>query len=207
MPRRQGHAKQDIVVNANVQLFIHDRKAVRGDPEHGLGDLDTILDSVRRYRDFEDPRRPRLTRKQQLELLHNHLRPRGIKDFDEGHNKAVTIGLTEIGNVWMNKTTNFPGWCSVGTDGTAPADSDTQLISEVARKAISRSFQNGVISNLDTLFNENEGNGTLLEVGLHWASSGNNNLYFRRNFPAPGKIKTTGDTMTNKWDITWSSGT
>lgn len=196
---RGARTREDILGHDNIEVFIHDAKVVRT-----LEDLDSILDSVRRHYDFEDPERPELSEWQQRTLLYDVLIPRGITDIDFGHNKVVSDGLEQIGNLFLGKNVNYPTHTSVGTSTQAVVPGDNALIAEVVRVAITRTFQNGAVSNIDTLFTEAQGNGSLNEVGLHWSASGTDNMFSRRIFTST-KVKTSGDTMTVKWDYTWAS--
>lgn len=185
---------------ANVEVFIHDKNRIKS-----FDDFLSFQDSVRHIYDFEDPQRLRLTSKQWDWMLHDHFKPRGIKQLEIGDNKIVDVGLTQIGNLFLGKNTNYPTHCGVGTSSTAVAAGDTALTAEVVRVAITRTFQVSAVSNLDTFFSESQGNGTLWESGLFTAVS--SGTMFTHKLFASSKTKTSSDTMTVKWDITWASAT
>jgi hypothetical protein len=88
------------------------------------------------------------------------------------HNLVTDVGLTHILNRWTNASAvSALGYVAVGTGSGTPAASDTALVTELTRKALTWSVA-GAVATGSVLFGTGEANGTLTEVGLVDAPSG-----------------------------------
>lgn len=131
-----------------------------------------------------------------------------LKERQVYHNMFVTIGKQSVARWLQGDTTAGPiTWAAVGTNGTAPALTDTMLKAEISRKQIAvRSFATNA-AQFQTYFGTADGNGTLLEAamfgdtGINGASSTPNSgcLFVKA---AISRVKTVNDTLTMTWTIT-----
>ena len=127
-------------------------------------------------------------------------------DQDLVKNMFVTAGKNSLADAMRGTTADTKGiitYCALGTSSTAPALSDTGLIAEIARKAISVRSVSGNVATFQTFFTTSEGNGTLREAGLYGddatASAGTGTLFCRA---AINRTKTSSDTLSLSWSVT-----
>ncbi len=130
----------------------------------------------------------------------------GKFDSDLVKNMFVTAGKNALADAMQGTTSNNKGiitYCALGTSSTAPALSQTGLIAEIGRKAISVRSVSGNVATFQTFFTTAEGNGTLREAGLYGddatASAGTGTLFCRTNI---NRTKTSSDTLTLTWAVT-----
>ena len=83
------------------------------------------------------------------------------------HNVTCTAGRTQIAKALGNNTptATYLDYCAVGTNNTAPAEADTTLNTELARKVITLLSQAGKQVTARTYFTTAEAIGALKEVG------------------------------------------
>lgn len=87
--------------------------------------------------------------------------------------------ITDIGLVRMGSSSDYLGFCRVGTGSTEPQFTDTQLVNQVASRG-SPSMSDGAASTPPYYgwarriftFSEGAAEGVLAEIGIGWASSG-----------------------------------
>lgn len=94
-----------------------------------------------------------------------------VKQEQTVSNIIVKAGRTAIAShladASPSPTTLLLGYIAVGTNATAPADADTQLGTENARKAVSSRVNSDDVVAVSTIFNAGDiPNSTLSEVGL-----------------------------------------
>lgn len=120
------------------------------------------------------------------------------------------ITTTEGRNVFariLSGNTTYTGvvsHCALGTDNTAPAITDTQLIAETYRKALSSGTFATNISYLETFFTAAEVTGTFEEYGFFIDGSGaaNSGQIFNRFIQSITKSVT--ETMNVQSTVTWN---
>lgn len=132
-----------------------------------------------------------------------------IKQYLHFKNLITDAGLDRLGtNVGLDVIVFAAGggnFCGVGTGSTAPANTDTTLVSEVGTPATDRSSSNGGISNTYSyvsgppdyhrgvrtfLFTETQGNGNLTEIGIFSANTGGT-MWMRQLLKDGGGTPTT----------------
>lgn len=129
-----------------------------------------------------------------------------IKYDDLFPNMVVTAGKNSIADALRGTTSNNKGiitYCAVGTDNTAPTESDTTLGSELARKLVSVRTVDGNDALFETFFTTAEGNGTLGEAGLfgdNASGTTDSGTLFCRVLIS--RTKTSNDTLTLRWTVT-----
>jgi len=121
-------------------------------------------------------------------------------------NVVVTAGrrwaLEQLASSEM-ATNESISYLAVGTGTTAPATSDTGLVSEYTRKAIGTFTTSNLTSNppswqAEVSFNTNEANTTLGEIGL-FNSSASGTMFARATFSTVNK--TTSNTLSVSYTI------
>lgn len=129
-----------------------------------------------------------------------------IKAVEHYKNMFVTAGKNALADALRGNTADNKGiitYCSVGTSSVAPALSDTSLLAEIGRKAISVRSVAANVATFQTFFTTSEGNGTLREAGLHGddaSASANTGTLFCR--AAINRTKSSSDTLTMSWAVT-----
>ena len=96
-----------------------------------------------------------------------------IVHCDEGSNIVVTDGLEFISNMLIDTSAVYDTgltYCAEGTDNTAPAANQEDLVTEAARKAITSRTISGVESTFSTFFTAAEANDVIAEAGLFGGS-------------------------------------
>lgn len=120
-------------------------------------------------------------------------------------NLVVTNGLYQLVKAAAGLSTDMPVAIAIGDGTTAPADGDTELENELARKAFSQSPTNPTFDSVEykVLFNTNEANVSFTEVGLFSDSTSNGVMSARTVINE--KTKTDTEEMEITWTITLSS--
>lgn len=118
------------------------------------------------------------------------------------HNLVVDAGLNLLRDWLDGDAPTPPSHLAVGTGSTAPAASQTALVAEVHRLAITQKV--GTVSKVQTYktyLPSTAANGsTLAEAGLFNASSGP--VMFARTLISPTIVKTSAIQVTFTWDVT-----
>lgn len=120
-------------------------------------------------------------------------------------NLNPTVLFTMIAN---NLTSPNPtnamriNYAAVGTDSTAPALGNTQLVAEIQRTQIASLSNNGSIAYATGFFNESQGNGTLREAAIFadGTSTANSGVLVSRVII--NITKTSSESLTLDWTIT-----
>lgn len=110
-----------------------------------------------------------------------------IVHMEEGENIIVTDGLEFISNMLIDTSAVYDTgitYQAEGTDNTAPAAGQTDLIAETARKAITSRTISGSEATFSTFFTAAEANDAIEEAGLFGgsgagASSGSGIMFAR----------------------------
>lgn len=113
-------------------------------------------------------------------------------------NLVVTVGKTAIASRLVGASTAIMSHMAIGSGATAPAASQTTLVTEATRSALTSATNTGNEVNYSAIF----GSGTSIavtEAGLFNAASGGIMLS-RTTFPVVNKD--TADTLTVNWKIT-----
>jgi hypothetical protein len=129
----------------------------------------------------------------------------------KGKNLVVNTGLNSFAarcagmDIPANKKATIT-YCAIGLDGTAVDPTDTTLGSELFRKQISNRDYSSATSSFRTFFNTSEANGTLLEIGLFGddatVTADSGTMFCRLVI---NKEKTTSETLTLDWDVTFAA--
>lgn len=111
--------------------------------------------------------------------------------------KALAGELATIEEAEINFT-------SLGTDGTAPTNSDTQLIAEAFRKAVASTTTSGNQLFVTAFYTAPEVSGTFAEAGLHinGTITPNSGILFSRVTFSPAITKSVSETLTVDYVVT-----
>ncbi len=129
-----------------------------------------------------------------------------LKEHDFIKNMFVTTGKNSIAAV-LRGTANkgVVTYCATGTSSVAPALSNTQLGTELARKLIATREPSDSADNASiftTFYNTTESIGTIRELGLFGdlatATANSGTLYARA---ATNRVKSASDTLTIEWTL------
>lgn len=85
------------------------------------------------------------------------------------HNLVVTVGKTLVGNLLTGKESTGITTIAIGTGSTAAAVGNTQLQTEVGRKAITDKIVSGATVTLSTFFLASECTFAITEIGFFGA--------------------------------------
>lgn len=126
------------------------------------------------------------------------------EEIKEYKNLIVNLGKYVIARLLAGDTT-YSGninYGAVGTGANAPAVTDTQLQTELARKAKSNASRNNNIATITFFFNTSEANGALKEFGafIDGTATANSGQLFDR--VAIDITKTSSQTLTVELQIT-----
>lgn len=116
-------------------------------------------------------------------------------------NLVVTTGLVYIANRMVGTSASVMTHMAIGTGTTAAAISQTTLIKEVSRVALTGSTNVGSTITYNATFGSGKGTGSIVEAGVFNAASAGTMLC-RTVFPAIGKE--TDDILTINWLVTIS---
>lgn len=125
----------------------------------------------------------------------------------KAHNLAVDAGLISLAARLSGVDTpaNKKGtitYCALGTGETAPAASDTDLVTEIFRKQVSVRSSTLKVARFRTFFNTDEANGSLKELGLFGddatVTADSGTLFCRLLI---NKTKTSSETLTLDWEV------
>lgn len=122
-------------------------------------------------------------------------------------NLVPTVGRTMIAN---NLTSASPTHsmlithCALGSSGTAPANADTQLGTEVYRNAIASLSNSANVAFATGFFNAAETSGTYAEAGIFSNGTGTANTGVLVSHVALSVTKSTSETLTLDWSFTLS---
>lgn len=160
------------------------------------------------HRNCKDPEVKNNWILRQLKNLDRYLMPY-IEDVLQYDNVTCTVGRTEIAKGLGNNSpaATYLEYCAVGTNAAVPAESDTTLGTELARKVITLLTQSTTSIEARTYWATTEGNGVLKEVG-HFlddatAAADSGTLF---NRVAINKTKTSSITLTLIQNFTISDG-
>lgn len=123
-----------------------------------------------------------------------------IKSVEHVPNLITKLYHNDIAAVLRGNTANnnaVATYHAVGTGETAPADTDTQLETEIFRKLISVRTNTANIAELQTFFTTSEANGTIKEIGLFGGlatGTANSGTLFARL--SVNRVKSSNDTLT-----------
>lgn len=111
--------------------------------------------------------------------------------------RALAGELSTIAEAEINFT-------SLGTDGTPPTNSDTQLGVEVFRKAVASTTTSGNQLFVTAFYTAPEVSGTFAEAGLHINGTGtiNSGILFSRVTFSPAVTKSASETLTVDYVVT-----
>lgn len=118
-------------------------------------------------------------------------------------NMFVTAGKVALARSFFDDNYGKITYAALGTSAVAPALGDTQLGTELFRKAISVRSSSSNIFTAQTFFTTSEGNGTLREAGLFGdlaTGVANSGTLFAH--VAISRTKSSSDTLTLSWTIT-----
>jgi len=142
----------------------------------------------------------------QVALILIDARTGKIKGIDYQKNMVVTAGKNSMADALRGTTANNKGiitYCAMGTDDTAPAESDTDLGAALGRKLISVRSADGNVATFETFFTTSEVNGTLKEAGLFGddaTSAADSGTLFCK--AAIDRVKSSNDTLSAVWTVT-----
>jgi len=120
---------------------------------------------------------------------------------ERGHNLTVNAGLNLLRDFLANEAPGSLTHFAIGTDATAPASTDTQLVAELLRDQLTARVKTDLAVTLSYYLAANQGNGnTLREAGLFTAA---NTLFARYVLSSP--ITKTGSIAVRwTWQLTLS---
>lgn len=122
------------------------------------------------------------------------------EEIDLGYNLITTNGKNGIADQLLaSPTITKPTHMGIGTGTTAPAESNTALVTEVGtRVSLTKSRSNNVVTNVAS-FGAGNGTGAITEAGIFTASTGGT-MYSRITFSAINKG--SNDTLELTWTYT-----
>lgn len=132
----------------------------------------------------------------------------GKVEVIKNHNVICTVGKNSLASGIIGVETNTKGiitYCAVGTSAVAPVAGNTTLTTEIFRKLVSVRSASANVATFETFFTISEANGTLREAGLFGDDAGataNSGTLF--SHIAINRTKTTSDTLTLRWTITFN---
>jgi hypothetical protein len=122
------------------------------------------------------------------------------------HNIIPNVGLAGLAGL-MGGIGTAVTYGAVGGGTSTPAAGDTQMGSEIARKAIAAASVNGMTVTIEFFFETTEGNGAITQCALFGgaatASANTGTLFEYANF-ATGFTKAATETLTVECQITFS---
>lgn len=124
-------------------------------------------------------------------------------------NLIVQAGLNFLASLLINETTNsIPFHLALGTGTTAPAATDTKLVAEGLRKAVSAKTRQANLVRLRTFFTSQEANSTWYEFGIFLAGTDarDSGTLLNRITPTGGISKTAQQVLTVEVRITFAAG-
>ena len=124
-------------------------------------------------------------------------------------NLVVQSGLNFLAALLINEqTNNIPFHLALGTGTTAPAATDTKLVAEGLRRAVSAKQRQANIVRLRTFFLANEANGTWTEAGIFLAGTDakDSGTLLNRIVPSGGLSKAANQVLTVEVRITFTAG-
>lgn len=124
-----------------------------------------------------------------------------IKNKINVDNLVVNTGLSYIASRMVNTSSTVMSHMGVGTSSTATNVSQTALLAQVSRVALTGTTPVGSTITYSTTFTAGQGTGSLNEAGIFNASSGGTMLC-RTVFPT--LVKEADDILTINWLVTIS---
>lgn len=124
-------------------------------------------------------------------------------------NLIVQSGLNFLAALLIGEQTNsIPFHLALGTGTTAPAATDTKLVTEGLRKAVSSKQRQANMVRLRTFFLANEANGTWAEFGIFLAGTDqkDSGTLLNRIVPTGGISKESNQVLTIECRLTFSAG-
>ena len=128
-----------------------------------------------------------------------------LKDFREVKNTVVVLGDAYVADQLSDRGVTRMGWMAIGSGTTAVTTTDTALVTEVDRNALTGSYgiQGSGSDDNDVVFTGDwaagDGTGTITEAGIFNASS-DGTMLARTVFSAV--TKAAADTLQIVWTIT-----
>ena len=124
-----------------------------------------------------------------------------VKEEHEFDNLVVTAGKGYIASRMKDATATAMSHMAIGTGTTAAAASQTALVTEANRQALTSTSVSGAAVTYSATFGAGNGTGAITEAGLFNASSGGTMLC-RTVFSVINKG--AADTLTVSWTVTVS---
>lgn len=124
-----------------------------------------------------------------------------LKEEFEGPNLVVTSGLNFLASLLGGSAPTLMSHMAVGTSSTAPAPSQTALLGEIGRVALSSTSPSGANVIYQATFPPGTGTGTIAEAGLFNSGAGGTMLSRSTSISV---IKAAGDTLNIIWTITFN---
>lgn len=124
-------------------------------------------------------------------------------------NLITQAGLNYLASLLIAENTNDMSiHLALGTGTTPPAATDTKLVAEGLRKAVSAKTRQANMVRLRTYFLPNEANGTWTEFGIFLAGTDvtNTGTLLNRITPSGGISKASNTTLTVEVRITFVAG-
>lgn len=124
-------------------------------------------------------------------------------------NLVVQAGLNFLASLLTAEQTNsVPIFLALGTGTTPPAATDTKLVAEGLRKAVSAKTRQVNLVRLRTFFLSSEANSTWTEFGVFLAGTSNKDsgTLLNRITPTGGIAKDTNQVLTVEVRVTFSAG-
>lgn len=133
----------------------------------------------------------------------------GDGTFSNHKNMLVQSGLNYLAALLIaEQTNNVPIHLALGTGTTAPASTDSKLVTEGYRKAVSAKTRQGNLVRLRTMLLSSEANSTWREFGIFMAGTdlANSGVLLNRLVPPGGISKTANTVLTVEVRLTFMSG-
>lgn len=124
-------------------------------------------------------------------------------------NLIVQSGLNLLAALLIGEqTNNVPFHLALGTGTTAPAATDTKLVAEGLRKAVSAKTRQANLVRLRTFFLASEANSTWTEFGIFLAGTDqkDSGTLLNRITPTGGISKSSQQVLTVEVRVTFSAG-
>ena len=132
-----------------------------------------------------------------VEVMHDD----GRREIVEQSNVVTNVGRNSFASLLAQDTTAFPSHIGIGTGTTAADVTDTALVTEVDRNALTSDSANAGVITYKAFFSKSEANGsTIAEVGLFDAAASGNMLC--RSILSSTVAKTSTISLSITWTIT-----
>jgi hypothetical protein len=120
---------------------------------------------------------------------------------EKGHNLTVTAGMNLVRDFLANESPVGITHFAIGTGSTAPASTDTALVTELLRDLVTQRIKTSLSLTLKYYLPANQGNGSVLrEAGLFNAAAGGT-MYARYVLSSP-ITKNSSIAVVWAWELT-----